>query len=276
MAYKTILLCLNEIERVPQLIAAARQLGVKFNSHITGLYVIPGLMVFPSDGLGLGAGIFEGTRNYFKDELAKVREAFEYGMKGDSLTFDLRVMDSSQPNIAKDVIENCRHVDLVVISATNRDAGDNVEYDFVEQVVLSTGRPVIVLPFKGKTEIKFDNVMLGWNDSRESARATFDALPFLQRAKRTRIVTVDVAPRGTIEGADIAETLDRDGVKCEVMNVASGGMSIGETLLRAANDYGVDLLVLGAYGHTRLTEWVFGGATRHVLRNLDRPLLMSH
>ncbi len=276
MAYKTILLCLNEIERVPQLIAAARQLGVKFNSHITGLYVIPGLMVFPSDGLGLGAGIFEGTRNYFKGELAKVREAFEYGMKGDSLTFDLRVMDSSQPNIAKDVIENCRHVDLVVISATNRDAGDNVEYDFVEQVVLSTGRPVIVLPFKGKTEIKFDNVMLGWNDSRESARATFDALPFLQRAKRTRIVTVDVAPRGTIEGADIAETLDRDGVKCEVMNVASGGMSIGETLLRAANDYGVDLLVLGAYGHTRLTEWVFGGATRHVLRNLDRPLLMSH
>lgn len=276
MAYKTILLCLNEIERVPQLIAAARQLGVKFNSHISGLYVIPGVMVFPSDGLSFGAGVFEGTRNYFNDQLLKVREAFEYGMKEDSLTFDLRVLDSRQPSIATDVIENCRNVDLVVISATNRDASDNVEYDFVEQVVLSAGRPVIILPFKGKTEIKFDELMLGWNDSRESARATFDALPFLHRAKRTKIVTVNAAPQGTIEGANIAETLDRDGVKCEVMNVASGGMSTGETLLRAAKDHGVELLVLGAYGHTRLTEWVFGGATRYVLRNHDRPLLMSH
>ena len=276
MAYKTILLCLNEIERVPQLIAAARQLGVKFNSHISGLYVIPGVMVFPSDGLSFGAGIFEGTRNYFNDQLLKVREAFEYGMKEDSLTFDLRVLDSRQPSIATDVIENCRNVDLVVISATNRDTSDNVEYDFVEQVVLSAGRPVIILPFKGKTEIKFDELMLGWNDSRESARATFDALPFLHRAKRTKIVTVNAAPQGTIEGANIAETLDRDGVKCEVMNVASGGMSTGETLLRAANDHGAELLVLGAYGHTRLTEWVFGGATRYVLRNHDRPLLMSH
>ena len=205
-----------------------------------------------------------------------MREAFEYGMKEDSLTFDLRVLDSRQPSIATDVIENCRNVDLVVISATNRDASDNVEYDFVEQVVLSAGRPVIILPFKGKTEIKFDELMLGWNDSRESARATFDALPFLHRAKRTKIVTVNAAPQGTIEGANIAETLDRDGVKCEVMNVASGGMSTGETLLRAAKDHGVELLVLGAYGHTRLTEWVFGGATRYVLRNHDRPLLMSH
>ena len=276
MAYKTILLCLNEIERVPQLIAAARQLGVKFNSHISGLYVIPGVMVFPSDGLSFGAGVFEGTRNYFNDQLLKVREAFEYGMKEDSLTFDLRVLDSRQPSIATDVIENCRNVDLVVISATNRDASDNVEYDFVEQVVLSAGRPVIILPFKGKTEIKFDELMLGWNDSRESARATFDALPFLHRAKCTKIVTVNADPQGTIEGANIAETLDRDGVKCEVMNVASGGMSTGETLLRAAKDHGVELLVLGAYGHTRLTEWVFGGATRYVLRNHDRPLLMSH
>lgn len=276
MAYKTILLCLNEIERVPQLIAAARQLGVKFNAHISGLYVIPGVQVYPTDGYGAAPAVFDGNRIYFQDQLPKVREAFELAMKEDSITFDLRVVDSTQPLVATDVVENCRNADLVVISATNREEGDNVEYDFVEQVVLASGRPVIVLPYKGKAEIKFDDVMLGWNDSRESARAAFDALHFMQRAKRTKIVTVDAAPRGTIEGANIAETLDRDGVKCEVLNVASGGMSAGETLLRAANDHGADLLVLGAYGHTRLTEWVFGGATRYVLRNLDRPVLMSH
>ena len=276
MAYKTILLCLNEVERVPQLIAAARQLGVKFKAHITGLYVIPGIMVYPSDGMGMGAGVFDGTRSYFLDQLPKIRTDFEAAMKADSLTFDLRVVDSSQPNIATDVIENSHNVDLIVVSATNREKGNSVESDFVEQVVLAAGRPVLVLPFKGGAEIKFEDVMLGWNDSRESARAVFDALPFMKLAKRTKIVTVDISPGGPIAGANIAETLDRDGVKCEVVNVASGGKNVGETLLLAARDHGANMLVLGAYGHMRLTEWIFGGATRYVLHNLDRPILMSH
>ena len=276
MAYKTILLCLNEVERVPQLIAAARQLGVKFKAHITGLYVIPGIMVYPSDGMGMGAGVFDGTRSYFLDQLPKIRTDFEAAMKADSLTFDLRVVDSSQPNIATDVIENSHNFDLIVVSATNREKGNSVESDFVEQVVLAAGRPVLVLPFKGGAEIKFEDVMLGWNDSRESARAVFDALPFMKLAKRTKIVTVDISPGGPIAGANIAETLDRDGVKCEVVNVASGGKNVGETLLLAARDHGANMLVLGAYGHMRLTEWIFGGATRYVLHNLDRPILMSH
>ena len=276
MAYKTILLCLNEIERVPHLIAVARQLGVKFNAHIAGLYVIPGVQVFPTDGYGIAPAVYDGNRIYFKKQLEKVKTAFESAMQEDKINFDLHVVDIANPLIATDVIDNCRNVDLVVLSAIDREKGDKIESDFIEQIVLSAGRPVIVLPNKGKTEINFDDVMLGWNESRESTRAVFDALPFLQRAKRTKIVTVDAAPRGTIIGASIAETLDRDGVKCEVLNIASAGMNTGETLLRAANDHGAGLLVLGAYGHTRLTEWVFGGATRYVLRNLDRPVLMSH
>ena len=276
MAYRTILLCLNEVERVPQLIAAARVLGVKFKAHISGLYVIPGIQVYPSDGMGLSAGVFDGTRNYFLEQLPKIRTEFEAAMIADRLTFDLRVVDSSQPNIATDAIENSRNVDLLVVSATNREKGNGVEADFVEQIVLSAGRPVLVLPFKGTADIKFDDVMLGWNDSRESARAAFDALPFMKHSKHTKIVTVDISAGGPIAGANIAETLDRDGVKCEVVNVSSGRKNVGETLLLAASDHGASLLVLGAYGHMRLTEWIFGGATRHVLHNLDRPVLMSH
>ena len=276
MAYKTILLCLNEIERVPQLIAAACQLGIKFNAHISGLYVIPSVQVYSSAGYGAESYVFDGTQIYFQKQLPKVKDAFEAAMKENSITFDLRVVDAKLPSIANSVVEHCRNVDLVVISAPSNTDGSTVESDFVAQIVLNAGRPVVVLPFKGNAEIKFGDVMLGWNDSRESSRAAFDALPFMQRAKRTKIVTVDAAPSGTIEGANIAETLDRDGVKCEVVNVASAGMRTGETLLRAANDHGAGLLVMGAYGHSRFTEWVMGGATRYVLRHLDRPVLMSH
>jgi nucleotide-binding universal stress UspA family protein len=276
MAYKTILLCLNEISRLPQLIAVARQLGVMFNAHVSGLYVVPGVQIYPSVGFSAGPDIFDGTRLYFQKHLPMVRETFETAMKQDKLSFDMHVVDSSMPMIANEIIDNCHNADLVIISCTNPDDSDGVEHDFVERFVLAAGRPVLVLPFKGEVNLKTDQIMVGWNDSRESSRAVFDALPFLQKAKLTRIVSVDVAKRGTLPAASIAESLDRHGVKTEVTDITSDGMKTGEALLRAAHDYGVGLLVIGAYGHSRFAEMIFGGATRYIIRKLDLPVLMSH
>ena len=91
-----------------------------------------------------------------------------------------------------------------------------------------------------------------------------------------RLVAVDVAPRGAVPASDLAEALDRHGVTCELTDVASSGMTVGDTLQRAANDFGAGLLVLGGYGHSRFTELIFGGATREVLRKMEMPVLMSH
>ena len=276
MAYKTILVCLNEIARLPQLISVVRDLGVRFNAHISGLYVVPAIQVYPADGFGGTANIFDGTRVFFQDHLPKVKEAFETAMKMDKISFETHVVDSVHSSIAGEMIDNCRNFDLVIISNTDRVGTGEVESDFVETFVLAAGRPVLVLPYKGEVKLKTDQIMVGWNDSRESSRAVFDALPFLQKSKLTRLVTVDVPPGGTLPAAAIAETLDRHNVKTEITDVVSDGTSVGETLLRAANDHGADLLVVGAYGHSRFTEMVFGGATRHIVRNLDRPVLMSH
>jgi len=276
MAYKTILLCLNEIPRLPQLISVARELGAKFNAHISGLYVIPGVQVYPGGGYGTVPTVFDATRIYFENQLPKVREEFEAAMKKDKLSFDLHIVDSTNPNIVTDVIDNAYDSDLIVISNVDRDNTSGVESDFAERFVLAAGRPVMVLPSKGNVKLKLDQIMVGWNQSRESSRAIFDALPLLKQSKMTRIVTADVAPRGSLPAAGIAEALDRHKIKTEVTNVSSDGMTVGETLLRAANDYGADILVLGAYGHSRFSEMVFGGVTRHVLRHLDRVVLMSH
>ncbi len=276
MAYKTILVCLNEISRQPQLIAAARQLGIKFGAHISALYIIPGVQVYPSAGYGAGPDIFDGTRVFYQNQLEKTREAFEAAMNLDKLSFDFHVVDYSLPLITNAAIENCRNADLVLISATSPDAEESVEQDFAERFILAAGRPVLVLPFKYDAKLNFDQLMVAWDDSREAARATFDALPFLQKSKMTRLVTVDVSVGGALPAGGIAETLDRHNVKTEITNVSSDGLSTGDTLLRAAKDYGADLIVLGAYGHSRFSEMIFGGATRHILKNLDRPVLMSH
>ncbi len=276
MAYKTIMVCLNEISRLPQLLTAARSLAVKFGAHITGLYVIPGIEVYPANAYAAGANFYDGNRTYYQEKLPKVRTEFEAAMKQDGLSFDFHEVDSVYPQIAHDVLEEGRAVDLIVVSATDQGDVMGVEYDFVERLVIAAGRPVLVLPHKGEAWPKMEEVILAWDDSREASRTAFDSVPFLQTASRTHVVTVDPNGRGSVPGAAIAEALDRHGIKAKTLTVSSDGLGIGETLLRTAKDQGAGLIVMGAYGHSRFTEFVFGGATRHMVRNLDRPIFMSH
>ena len=152
--------------------------------------------------------------------------------------------------------------------------------DFVEQVIMGAGRPVIILPATGETGLSLDEVVVGWQGGREAARAAFDAVPLLKAAKKVRIVCAsaqkDAAPKGNLPGAGLAETLARHGITAETQTVPTEGYSAGQALLRCADDCGAGLIVIGAYGHSRLTEFIFGGATRFVLSRLNRPVLMSH
>ncbi len=280
MAYKTILVSLNEVARLPQLVAAASELGRTFQAHVAGLYVVPAVQVYPSVGFEAAPQVFEGNRTFFKDNAAKVREAFESAMKRDGLTHDFHHLDARSPVIADEVIAQGRSADLVLISATNPDEVTGVERDFVEQVMMGAGRPVLVLPYRGEAKLELNDVILGWDGGREAARAAFDAMPILKRAKKVRVVRADPqkdpALRGAVPGADLAETLARHGVNAEAMGYPTDGMDAGQALMRCADDCGAGLIVMGAYAHSRLTEFIFGGATRFVLTRMNRPVLMSH
>jgi nucleotide-binding universal stress UspA family protein len=123
-------------------------------------------------------------------------------------------------------------------------------------------------------------VLVAWNARREAARAVFDALPILQRAKAVRVVWVNPQSERErtqdVPAGDICATLARHGVKCEAVEQVRPGAGVGATLLACAKDWGADLLVMGCYGHTRLREFVLGGASRHVLSHMSIPVLMSH
>mgnify|MGYP000929594545 CR=1 FL=1 len=155
-----------------------------------------------------------------------------------------------------------------------------IERDFVEQVIMGAGRPVIILPAKGDAAINLEKIVVGWDGGREAARAAFDSMPLLRAAKEVRIVRADPQKdpglRGTVPGADLAETLARHGIKSETQGFPTDGYDAGQALLRCADDWGAGLVVMGAYGHSRLTEFIFGGATRFVLSRQNRPVFMSH
>jgi nucleotide-binding universal stress UspA family protein len=280
MAYKTILVSLNEIPRVPQLLAAATKLARTYEAHVTGLYVIPAVQIYPSVGYEAIPQYFDGNQIYFKDHAKEVSDAFDKAMKAEALSGDVEVVNGASANVADEVVARGHSADLILVSATTQDAPAGVEPDFVEQTVINSGRPVIVLPVHGEAALDANQIIVAWNGGREATRAAFDSLPLLQTASKVFVTRIDPQKQRSLKnrvpGIDLAEMLARHGIKTEVSNLPTSGEDPGTALLTAAADWNAGLIVMGAYGHSRLREFIFGGTTRHMLAHMNRPVLMSH
>jgi nucleotide-binding universal stress UspA family protein len=162
--------------------------------------------------------------------------------------------------------------DLVVMSWS--------EADWVSpqasSVVVAAGRPILVVPPGSSCASGIRRVLVAWNGSRESARAVQDALPFLEKAEQVVLFTAGDIAAGAASAADAAAYLATHDIKACLEQCALHGPNAGEAILRAAKHHGADLIVIGAYGHSRLHEWTFGGATRAVLKSVTVPTLLSH
>jgi nucleotide-binding universal stress UspA family protein len=127
----------------------------------------------------------------------------------------------------------------------------------------------------GATPNGLKHVVVAWNGSREAARAVRDAIPLIEAVGTAEVMVID-PPNGQEIGADIARALSSHGIKVDVHERLSNDAEIGDLLLKEARVSGADLLVMGAYGHSRLREWVLGGATEEVLEKAKIPVLLSH
>jgi nucleotide-binding universal stress UspA family protein len=184
----------------------------------------------------------------------------------------------SLPYLSSDVAVHAYYADLVVIARPESPGQTAGPPGLAESLVLSSGRPIIVFPPRGKAS-RLRRILVAWNATRESIRAVGDALPLLVKAEAVEILVVDhqrhPEGHGQEPGADIARHLARHGAQVQVRRLSPGGKAVGRLLLSQAAAFGADLLVMGAYGHTQLREWMFGGVTRTVLYEADLPVLMS-
>jgi nucleotide-binding universal stress UspA family protein len=280
MTYKTILVSLNEIDRLDVLLELTTALAREHDAHVLGLYVIPAPAIYPAAGSYGIPEIFDSFTRYFEEQLRPAREKFESAVKRNDIAGQWLEIGARVPAISDSISEIGRIADLVVLSEPDRSADKGVELDLVENVVLSVGRPVLVIPQKSGRELKINQIVCGYNGSKEAARAVQDALPFLKKAEDVRLVWVDPSlereTAGPLPGADMAESLDRHGVKATMEPMPTNGINPAEALLTRARDLGAGLIVMGAYGHSRLREFVLGGATREALSTLSVPLILSH
>ena len=276
--YKTILMHCNDKRRIRNLLLPAVEFSERYQAHLTALSMVPPVAIFASvDGSVMTV---DAHCQLYREEIPAMREAFEESVRGRGFTAEWRDDDARALPVIECVLPCARSADLIVASQTDPMWLGSGQLDIADQLVLESGRPVLIIPNTEPHGSVGERVLVAWNGRREAARAAFDALPMLQRAKAVKVVWVnpqseDAAP-GDVPTADICSALARHGVRCEGTDQIMPRANVGETLLACARDIAADLLVMGCYGHARLREFVFGGASRHVLQHMSIPILMSH
>jgi nucleotide-binding universal stress UspA family protein len=253
--------------------ALAREHG----AHLIGVFMQPQPARTQSEAFARGEGILaviEAHRAQLERIEADHRSQFE-GIVG---RYRIRSEWRSLPYLSSEVAVQAYSADMVVVARPGPALETAGPPGLAESLVMTSGRPIIMLP-PGSAPSRIRRILVGWNSRREAIRAVADALPLLVRAEAVEVLVVDherrPADHGQDPGADIARHLARHGAHVEVQRRSSGGEDVGHFLLSQAAAFGADLVVMGAYGHSHLSEWVFGSVTRTVLGEAALPVLMS-
>jgi len=278
MAYKTILVHLDAGARCPARVEIATRLARRFDAHLVGLNALtvselPGYVLAAAGGVPI-ADIQQRAAD---EQAARAKSVFDCAVAAAGVastewrTSGLDAVDA--------VTLHGRYADLIV--AGQPEAGDEasgVDRGFAGQATLEAGRPLLIVPYAGSFDTLGTRILVGWNASREATRAVTDAIPFLQQAERVEVITINPenGEHGAMPGSDIALYLARHGIRVEVHVDSGVDIDDGDELLSRAADFGADLIVMGAYGHSRFRETVLGGVSRTVLATMTVPVLLSH
>jgi nucleotide-binding universal stress UspA family protein len=281
----TILVHLDHTERCAARVELAARLGRAHGSHLVGL-VPTGLLdgtapmdadpmrstefiAAAADGLRLRA---EATAHVFRDLVRGPG----------SLSYDVRLVDGEPVNA---IVHHGHASDLLIVGQVDHakvdhdKTADMVARDLPEQVVLHSGRPVLIVPCAGHFQEVGKKVLVAWDGTREAAMALRDALPLFSES--AQVTLVSLRKEGDAEAAAklcIPETIAwlwRHGVEAKAEQYMTT-IGFADTLLSCASSMNIDLMVMGAYGHTRLRELVLGGVTREILARMNMPVLMAH
>jgi nucleotide-binding universal stress UspA family protein len=273
MTYQDILVHVRPYGSIEPVETALR-LGGRFDARVTGLYALEDVARFRQILTEKSAplqGLIE--RDYAA--AAQAEERIRALAQREGVDFEWQACEGEAADL---IAIASRLQDLVVVGKTEPDEGWGV----VERMVtVPTGRPILVVPSTGPFLDTGKCVLVAWNGSAQAADAVVRGMPFLEGAERV-VVLSGSEEREKLPSVnfrpllDVTAYLKRHGVEAEVRRTDAAGTDVGTEILEAARDVKADLVVMGAFGRSRLREWVLGGATRTVLDYMDIPVLMAH
>lgn len=280
MAIKDILVQLDPSAASARRLEVACHLARQHDAHLHGLWV--------NDPASAGAQRFsddiaafrldEQLREQARLDAAMVEEHFRARMTAEGLS---HAWTADEGPVADVVTQYARLADVTILGQNDPDnPGVTANGAIIEQVLFASGRPVLMVPYAGAFGMIGKKVLIGWQPTREAARAVGDALAFITAG--ATVAVLSIVSRQDAEGhpggitAPMAAHLARHGLRVTGHAVVAGDISPGDVLLNYVADEGADLLVIGAYGHSRIRELVMGGVTRTLLTQATVPVLMAH
>lgn len=278
MTYKDILAPVITLERGEAALNTAAAIAESFDAHATALVVAVHLAsVFSDDLYPLSETLIDIAKGSHS-AAGKERERICAWLERAPHAFEIRDVTIEDAVTFGAVLAHARMSDLVVCARP--DAKARAHNALLERLLFGAGAPVLLAPSSQRRPFEAKRIMIGWNAGREAMRAVKAALPLLQRAEEVAIATVDAKPSSAghaeAPGRDLAAFLARRNVNAIVQNIDSMGRSESEALVDAAIDFSADLIVMGAYGHSRTVEFLLGGVTRELLKTAPLPLLLAH
>ena len=280
MSWKDILAIVAEAELDEPAIALAEALAAQFNAHLAAAFLTP----LPDEPLAyeptVVAGVWAELLGRARQDAEAERKRIEARLKRLGRPCELRGAEALSRDLGRIAAVHARYADVAVMTRPQDGPGGELRTEIVEGVLFHAGRPALIAPPGWKGSSIGKRVVLAWDASREATRALAEAQPLMAHAEQVTVITIDAKPKmfghGDQPGANIAAHLARRGLPAQVRNVDSLGRPPAVAILEMANNLGADVVVMGAYAHSRLREMVFGGATRDLLRAANVPLLMAH
>ncbi len=253
----------------------AEQVARTFDAHLTGLFV-GRQPEFWSGVDPIGSAVLNEVIEQARQKAQEMAAALERRFARFDFPNDVRTLEAASGGIGRRLAAAARTSDLFI---GTRPYGDPTGEEYVEEDVLfGSGHGCLLVPPGGQPPRSYQNILIAWKETREAARAVAEALPFLQRARQVIVALFeeDASEQFHMQsGADIGRYLSRHGVSAEIRNIG-GWTYTGEAILNEAKQTASDMIVMGAYGHSRFREWLLGGATREVLANATVPVLIAH
>jgi nucleotide-binding universal stress UspA family protein len=277
MVIKDILVHADSTDTFETRLKYALELGRKNDAHLTALYVIPKYPIPAYAGVSIDPAIFQAVRDNERQTAETAKTKFESISANQDCKVEWRVEEGDPTHYLN---LHGRYFDFVVLGQPDPKWNSDGFTEVTDNLVISLGRPCLVVPYIGTAPKTPKRILVAWNGSHSSARAVNDALPLLETADLVEVMSINSDKssfdEGDIPSADICLHLARHGVKAEAKSTFSSEISDENLILTHASDMAADLLVMGAYGHSRFRELILGGVTRHLLRHMTIPVFMSH
>jgi nucleotide-binding universal stress UspA family protein len=291
MSYRTILVPVGQPDNAQSALEAAFLVAQRFAGHVHGLHVLPDLTNPATHALVATRMTAEEAQSDFRRfrasaervlqrETTELKRLFEEAASRAGAAAQTEPSAADRPSASWEQVPGFeselvgrlgRIFDLTVIA---RRGPRGSSHDTVQAGLLETGRALLLAPPAVPAALG-DSVLLAWNASPQAARAVTSALPFLRRAGRVTIMTVGNGPEPEPTADRLARSLAWHGIAAEVRRIEQGSRRVRDILLSEATAMLADLLVIGAYSHSRMRQVVFGGVTEHMLDHAELPVLMA-